>query len=104
MSQDTHHDREGTTAGGVVPSTPDGYRSVEQNVIVRFPLAEGQYREVERILGEEPPLAGYKVSDIYAFVPATAGAAEALCTYLRDEGLPHEYLIRYRWLKSHGPM
>ncbi len=101
MSQETDHDSEGPIDGTMVPSIPDGYEPVEHNVIVRSHMAEEQFRSVERILGNPPLLRErYKAwADKYAFAPATAAAVEALCTYLRDRNLAHEYDLRYRWLK-----
>jgi hypothetical protein len=116
MSQKTDeesgHDRPATDTGprpprnpadaAILSSAPAGYEAADRVVTVRSTLAEVQFRTIERIL-EHPHfwLGRHKAwAEMYVFTTATPAIAEALCTYLRDQTIPHEYETTYRWLGS----
>jgi len=97
---DSGHPR--SADASILQSVPAGYDPAGRVVTVRSGMTERQFRTVERILGHPRFWLGrHKVwADMYVFTPATAPMAEALCTYLREQEIPHEYETTYRWLAS----
>jgi hypothetical protein len=83
-----------------VPSPPPaGYDDSAQVVEVDSKLTETQFRHIEKVLGHPRYWLGrYKSYATKAvFTPSTPAIAAAVCKYLREQQLPHEHEIAYRW-------